>query len=79
MLSIYVFPPFLQDHICVLLSGSSFSMFGIFHDFGLLSPVLPSIGIGALSAREAEGRTNISAGEKVFVSIWLLNCRFFSF
>ncbi|KAI4313465.1 hypothetical protein L6164_026446 [Bauhinia variegata] len=26
--------------------------------------VLPSIGIGALSAREAEGRTNISAGEK---------------
>lgn len=26
--------------------------------------VLPSIGIGALSAREAEGRTNISSGEK---------------
>ncbi|CAH9127236.1 unnamed protein product [Cuscuta epithymum] len=26
--------------------------------------VLPSIGLGALSAREAEGRTNISAGEK---------------
>ncbi|WCJ18657.1 Sec23/Sec24 protein transport family protein [Euphorbia peplus] len=26
--------------------------------------VLPSIGIGALSAREAEGRSNISAGEK---------------
>ncbi|KAK2405457.1 Sec23/Sec24 protein transport family protein [Trifolium repens] len=26
--------------------------------------VLPSIGIGALSTREAEGRTNISAGEK---------------
>ncbi|KAG5522496.1 hypothetical protein RHGRI_034613 [Rhododendron griersonianum] len=26
--------------------------------------VLPSVGIGALSAREAEGRTNISAGEK---------------
>ncbi|XP_075657285.1 protein transport protein SEC24 C-like isoform X1 [Castanea sativa] len=26
--------------------------------------VLPSIGIGALSAREAEGRTHISAGEK---------------
>ncbi|KAK6943082.1 Sec23/Sec24, helical domain [Dillenia turbinata] len=25
---------------------------------------LPSVGIGALSAREAEGRTNISAGEK---------------
>jgi len=27
--------------------------------------VLPSVGIAALSAREAEGRTNISAGEKV--------------
>ncbi|XP_058195522.1 protein transport protein SEC24 C isoform X2 [Rhododendron vialii] len=26
--------------------------------------VLPSVGFGALSAREAEGRTNISAGEK---------------
>lgn len=26
--------------------------------------VLPSVGMGALSAREAEGRTNISAGEK---------------
>ncbi|XVE55330.1 hypothetical protein DITRI_Ditri03aG0150000 [Diplodiscus trichospermus] len=26
--------------------------------------VLPSVGIGALSSREAEGRTNISAGEK---------------
>ncbi|KAI4369729.1 hypothetical protein MLD38_018143 [Melastoma candidum] len=26
--------------------------------------VLPSVGIGALSAREAEGRTNVSAGEK---------------
>ncbi|XP_059643619.1 protein transport protein SEC24 C-like [Cornus florida] len=26
--------------------------------------VLPSVGIGALSAREAEGRTNISTGEK---------------
>jgi len=33
-----------------------------------MSSVLPSIGIGALSAREAEGRTNISAGEKVFIS-----------
>lgn len=27
--------------------------------------VLPSVGIGALSAREAEGRTNITSGEKV--------------
>ncbi|XP_058102965.1 protein transport protein SEC24 C-like [Magnolia sinica] len=26
--------------------------------------VLPSVGIGSLSAREAEGRTNVSAGEK---------------
>jgi hypothetical protein len=32
---------------------------------------LPSIGIGALSTREAEGRTNISAGEKVFILSWL--------
>ena len=28
--------------------------------------MLPSVGIAALSAREAEGRSNISAGEKVF-------------
>lgn len=30
-----------------------------------LHTVLPSTGIGALSAREAEGRANVSAGEKV--------------
>lgn len=29
-----------------------------------MNAVLPSIGIGALSAREAEGRTNISSGDK---------------
>ncbi|CAK7340908.1 unnamed protein product [Dovyalis caffra] len=34
-----------------------------FDDSTMLS-VLPSVGIGALSAREAEGRSNISAGEK---------------
>ncbi|KAJ4841124.1 hypothetical protein Tsubulata_003768 [Turnera subulata] len=34
-----------------------------YYDFAMFS-VLPSIGIGALSAREAEGRSNISAGEK---------------
>jgi len=33
-----------------------------------LGTVLPSIGIGALSAREAEGRTHLSAGEKVLIS-----------
>lgn len=33
----------------------------------MLFTVLPSIGIGALSAREAEGRTNTSAGEKVSI------------
>lgn len=33
----------------------------------MLSTVLPSIGIGALSAREAEGRTISSAGEKVLI------------
>ena len=27
--------------------------------------VLPSVGIGSLSAREAEGRSNISTGDKV--------------
>lgn len=31
----------------------------------MLSAVLPSTGIGALSAREAEGRANISSAEKV--------------
>lgn len=31
------------------------------------STVMPSIGTGALSAREAEGRTNTSAGEKVSI------------
>ncbi|KAJ9547905.1 hypothetical protein OSB04_020448 [Centaurea solstitialis] len=30
----------------------------------LIPSILPSVGIAALSAREAEGRTNISAGEK---------------
>lgn len=33
----------------------------------MLFTVLPSIGTGALSAREAEGRTNTSAGEKVSI------------
>jgi hypothetical protein len=28
--------------------------------------VLPSIGIGSLSAREAKGRTNISTADKVW-------------
>ena len=36
--------------------------------------VLPSIGIGALSAREAEGRTNLSAGEKVIISFLFSLC-----
>lgn len=41
-----------------------------FMDLGVLIivfflAVLPSVGIGALSAREAEGRTNISGAEKV--------------
>ncbi|RWW03326.1 hypothetical protein BHE74_00011960 [Ensete ventricosum] len=29
--------------------------------------VLPSVGIGSLSSREAEGRTNVSAGDKVYL------------
>ena len=37
----------------------------------MLCTVLPSVGIAALSAREAEGRTNISAGEKVGYVIYL--------
>lgn len=36
-------------------------------DCSMLCAVLPSTGIGALSVREAEGRTNISAGEKVWI------------
>jgi protein transport protein SEC24 len=36
------------------------------------STVLPSVGIGALSSREADGRANASAGEKVHM-------HFFSF
>ena len=40
----------------------------------MFSAVLPSTGIGSLSAREAEGRTNISAGEKVLASyLYLLS------
>ncbi|KAL6973620.1 hypothetical protein U1Q18_027805 [Sarracenia purpurea var. burkii] len=31
------------------------------------APLLPSVGIGALSAREAEGRTNVSAGVLLFL------------
>ncbi|KAH8507472.1 hypothetical protein H0E87_009860 [Populus deltoides] len=34
--------------------------------------VLPSVGVGALSAREAEGRSNISTGEKIGRSINIL-------
>ncbi|KAJ6974570.1 hypothetical protein NC653_030623 [Populus alba x Populus x berolinensis] len=35
-----------------------------YSDDSTMFSVLPSVGIGALSAREAEGRSNISAGEK---------------
>ncbi|KAI3689828.1 hypothetical protein L2E82_47798 [Cichorium intybus] len=37
----------------------------------LFQSVLPSVGIAALSAKEAEGRTNISAGEKVSVDVFI--------
>ncbi|KAI7999637.1 hypothetical protein LOK49_LG09G01840 [Camellia lanceoleosa] len=33
----------------------------------MLYTVLPSLGIGSLSAREAEGRTDISSADKVHV------------
>lgn len=47
----------------------------------MLFTVLPSIGTGALSAREAEGRTNTSAGEKVsiFDCFYLLKLLVFFF
>jgi hypothetical protein len=32
-----------------------------------LLAVLPSLGIGSLSAREAEGRANITTGDKVCI------------
>jgi len=35
------------------------------------STVLPSVGIGALSSREADGRANASAGEKVHMHFFL--------
>jgi hypothetical protein len=38
----------------------------------VFSAVLPSIGLGSLSAREAEGRTNISARQKVLGSYFYL-------
>lgn len=39
-----------------------------------VSAVLASTGIGALSAREAEGRANISSAEKVIPFICVLVC-----
>lgn len=36
-------------------------------DLLFIFAVLPSVGIGSLSAREAEGRTNVSAGDKVYL------------
>ncbi|KVH93970.1 Gelsolin domain-containing protein [Cynara cardunculus var. scolymus] len=45
----------LSDHIAILKAGNTFLLSNNF---------LPSVGIAALSAREAEGRTNISAGDK---------------
>jgi hypothetical protein len=39
-----------------------------YSDYSTMFSVLPSVGVGALSAREAEGRSNISAGEKVYLS-----------
>lgn len=53
--------------IMVSLWGSLVSLVFITSDCVMVAcfSVLPSIGIGGLSAREAEGRTNIIAGEKV--------------
>lgn len=40
------------------------------------STVLPSVGIGALSSREADGRANASADEKVHMHFfWFLIVR----
>lgn len=51
-------------HTCNFLSNIMWPVFCFKFSF---SAVLPSVGIGALSAREAEGRSNISAGEKVII------------
>jgi hypothetical protein len=39
-----------------------------YSDDSTMFSVLPSVGVGALSAREAEGRSNISTGEKVYLT-----------
>jgi hypothetical protein len=39
-----------------------------YSDYSTMFSVLPSVGVGALSAREAEGRSNISTGEKVYLT-----------
>lgn len=39
--------------------------------FTIFSTVLCSVGVGALTAREAEGRANMSAGEKVNMLLFL--------
>jgi hypothetical protein len=38
--------------------------------------VLPSLGLGSLSAREAEGRANISTGDKVQIYRFLISHTF---
>lgn len=57
-----------MNHLaCILLLCSISSIF-FFTSVNVIvhyAAVLPSTGIGSLSAREAEGRSNISAGEKV--------------
>ncbi|KAI8019493.1 Protein transport protein Sec24-like [Camellia lanceoleosa] len=55
----------LQTDVIVQLSEAAFlAMKSTGGKLLVFQSVLPSVGIGALSAREAEGRTNISAGEK---------------
>ncbi|PPD78935.1 hypothetical protein GOBAR_DD24135 [Gossypium barbadense] len=48
----------------VILKASYLAMKSTGGKLLVFQSVMPSVGIGALSSREAEGRTNISAGEK---------------
>ncbi len=44
--------------------SENISVFLLVNNIVLLT-VLPSLGVGSLSAREAEGRANVSTGDKV--------------
>ncbi|KAG6773338.1 hypothetical protein POTOM_020608 [Populus tomentosa] len=66
-LSMILYPSILP----IQLDGSTCSILGN-EKYWREAFVLPSVGVGALSAREAEGRSNISTGEKIGRSINIL-------